>query len=251
MRERTDVLDAALRSLAGRVELPEAPPLAPTVAARLRADIARAHRPPFPATALWSRRRVVVAIALGLLLLGGAALAARLAIGAVRVEIVPTLTPGASPEAPGVFGEEVSLRDAVEATGIEPGWPPAFGPPDDVYVVGPSDGPTAMVLAWRSIEGSPRIPQTPWAAILFEMRGNADLATKYVLADSIHAARVDRGRAFWITGPHDLALAGAFGGDEVRVSGNVLIWERSGGLTYRLETMLPKADAVTLAESLR
>jgi hypothetical protein len=250
MAERTDVLETALRSLASRIELPDPPAIAPTVGARLRADAARTHRPPFPGTALWSRRRLVIAIAIGLLLLGGAAVAARLAIGTVEIRIVPTLAPSASAEAPAVFGDEVSLRDAVGATGIKPGWPPALGAPDDVYVVRSEQGPNAMVLGWRSGDGSPTIPRTPWTALLFEMRGNVDIVTKYVLADSIHLARVDDERAFWITGEHDLGLSGAFGGEVVRVSGHVLVWERSGGITYRLETPLPKGEAIALAESL-
>lgn len=250
MPEATDALETALRSLGTRVEFPDTPPIATTVGARLRADAVRAHRPPFAGAALWSRRRLILAIALGMLLLGGAAVAARLVIGSVEVRVVPTLTPSAAPEAPVGFGEEVSLRDAVARTGIRPGWPPSFGQPDDVYVVRTPIGPSALVLGWRRVEASPTIPGTPWSALLVEMSGRADVATKYVVAESIHPARVDGASAFWITGPHDLLLPGAFGDRTVRVSGNVLIWQRPGGVTYRLETMLPKAPAIALAESI-
>jgi hypothetical protein len=87
--------------------------------------------------------------------------------------------------------------------------------------------------------------------VLFEVPGPLEIATKYVAASSIHPARVHGVRAFWISGAHDLAFAGAFGGEPVRVSGNVLLWQRSADVTYRLETMLPKAAAVALAETLR
>jgi hypothetical protein len=250
MPERSDALGAALASLSNRVGFPDTPSIAPTVGARLRADLARAHRPPFAGAALWSRRRLAAAIALGLLLLGGAAVAARLAIGAVDVVVVPSLTPSAAPEAPTAFGDEVSLREAVGATGFKPGWPPSLGRPDDVYVVRPEHGTNAMVLAWRVTDGSLRIAGTPWSALLIEMPEGVDLATKYVLADSIEPARVHGEHAFWLTGEHDLALQGAFGGEAVRVSGNVLVWQRAGGVTYRLETMLPKAQAIALAETL-
>jgi hypothetical protein len=250
MPEPTDVLETALRSLTVQVEFPETPPIAATVGARLRADVARTHRPPFAGTALWSRRRLVVAIALGLVLLGGAAVAARLALGTVQIQIVPTLTPSAPPEAADAFGEEVSVQEALGATGIHPGWPPAFGWPDDAYVVRSSPADRAIVLAWRDVVGSPTIPGTPWSAVLIEMRGPAEVATKYALPDSVARARVHGQAAFWIAGPHDLALQGAFGGRSVRVSGNVLIWQRSSDVTYRLETMLPKADAIALAETL-
>jgi hypothetical protein len=250
MPERTDALDAALRSLAARVDFPDTPPIAPGVGARLRADAARSHRPPFPGAALWSRRRLIAAIALGIVLLGGAAVAARLSIGVVEIRVTHTLAPSAPPEAPDAFGREVPLRDAVDATGLEPRWPRALGRPDDVYVVRPGEGAAGLVLAWRSAEGLPSIQGTPWSAVLFELRGELDIATKTVLSPDIRPARVDGRRAFWISGAHDLALQGAFGGQQVRVVGNVLLWEDGSGATYRLETMLPKAGAVALAESL-
>jgi hypothetical protein len=253
MHDRPDVLEAALRSVATRVAFPPTPPVASTVVARLRADSARAHRPPFPATALWSRRRLVLAVVLGLLLLGGAAVAARLSIGAVEVRVAPSLAPSAPPEAPAAFGTQVTLERAVGETGIEPGWPSSLGRPDDVYVLRPGGAVTSpvLVLAWRDLAGDGTIPNTPWSAVLFELRGQLDVATKTVLARSISPARVDGEPAFWIEGAHDLGLEGAFGGEVVRVSGNVLLWEeRSAGLTYRLETMLPRAEAIALAETL-
>jgi hypothetical protein len=252
MRDRPDVLEATLRSVAARVVFPPTPPVASTVGARLRADSARAHRPPFPATALWSRRRLVLAAALGLLLLGGAAVAARLSIGAVEVRVAPSLAPSAPPEAPSAFGTEVALRRAVGETGLKPGWPASLGGPDDVYVLRPggSGASPVLVLAWRDLAGYRTIPNTPWSAVLFELRGQLDIATKTVLARSIAPARVDGEPAFWITGEHDLGLQGAFGGEVVRVSGNVLLWEPTPGVTYRLETMLDRTAAIALAESM-
>jgi hypothetical protein len=253
MPERSDVLEAALRSVAPRAAFPPTPPIASSVAARLRADAVRAHRPPFPGTALWSRRRLVLAAALGLLLLGGTAVAARLSIGAVEVRVVPSLAPSAVAEAPTAFGTEVTLQQAVDETGMKPGWPPRLGPPGDVYVLRPG-GPGAapvLVLAWRDVAGYRVIPSTPWSVVLFELRGELDIATKTVLAGSISRAHVDGDSAFWLTGEHDLGLQGAFGGRVVRVSGNVLVWARPGGLTYRLETMLPRAEAILLAQTFR
>jgi hypothetical protein len=242
-------LEAALTRVARDVEFPPTPSIAPTVGARLRADATRAHRPPFAGLAAWPRRRVVVALALALVLVGGAAVAARLAIGPVSIEIVPSAAPSAPPEAPAAFGDEVSLTQGLRETGIRPAWPRSLGPPDDVYVVRPEAGGAVLILAWRG-DGEP-IPDTPWTAVLYEMRSDTDLATKYVAANVIHPARVGGRPAFWISGAHDLSLAGAFGGGLVRVSGNVLIWEREPGLAYRLETMRTKADAVSLADSIR
>jgi hypothetical protein len=249
---RTDALESALRAVAARVAYPPTPSIAPAVGARLHANAASAHRPPFARVAAWPRRRIVVAIALAFLLLATAAAAGRLAIGAVSIEIVPSLAPSAPPEAPPAFGHDLTMRQAIGLIAFKPGWPPSLGRPDDVYVVSPGPGQgRVLVLAWRNAEGMPPIPDTPWRAVLYEVPGSLDVATKYVGASSIHAARVHGGRAFWISGAHDLALQGAFGGEPVRVTGNVLLWQRSPDVAYRLETMLPKADAVALAETLR
>ncbi|MGZ4113635.1 MAG: hypothetical protein ACXVQT_01000 [Actinomycetota bacterium] len=250
---RTDALASALRAVAPRVTYPPTPSIAPMVGARLHADAARTYRPPFARIAAWPRRRVVVAIALAFLLLATAAAAGRLAIGAVSIEIVPSPAPSAAPEAPAAFGRDLTMQQAVERIAFEPGWPPSLGWPDDAYVVAAGTGPEGrvLVLAWRTAEGLPPIPGTPWRAVLYEVPGPVEIATKYVAASSIHPARVHGTRAYWISGAHDLAFAGAFGGEPVRVSGNVLLWQRSPDVTYRLETMLPKAAAVALAETLR
>lgn len=248
-----DVLESALRAVASRVEYPPTPSIAPAVGARLRANAASAHRPPFARVAAWPRRRIVVAIALAFLLLATAAAAGRLAIGAVSIEIVPSLAPSAPPEAPPVFGHDLTMRQAVGRIAFKPGWPPSLGWPDDAYVVDVGGGRQArvLVLAWRRADALRPIPGTPWRAVLYEVPGPLEIATKYVAASSILPARVHGERAFWISGAHDLAFAGAFGGQPVRVSGNVLLWQRLPDVTYRLETMLPKGEAVALAETLQ
>jgi hypothetical protein len=38
--------------------------------------------------------------------------------------------------------------------------------------------------------------------------------------------------------------------EESRIAGNTLLWEQ-GGIVYRLESSLPKADAVRIAETVR
>jgi hypothetical protein len=247
-----DVLDAELRAVAARVAYPATPSIAPAVGARLQADAARSHRPPFARVATWPRRRVVLVVALGVLLLATAAAAGRLAVGAVGIEVVPSLAPSASPEAPAVFGRDLTMREAVGRIAFKPGWPPSLGWPDDAYVLSPGTGVgRVLVLAWRNAPDARAIPDTPWRAILYEVPGSAEIATKYVGAASIQLARVDGTRAFWISGAHDLALQGAFGGHAVRVMGNVLLWQRSPDVTYRLETMLPRRASIALAETLR
>jgi hypothetical protein len=251
MSDRSRELDTALRAVAGRIAFPETPRIAEPVGARLRAHAARRHPPPFARLAAWPRGRLVVVLAIAFVLVAGAAVAARLAIGGFAIEVVPSLTPSAAPEAPRAFGREVSLAEAVRETGIQPGWPPGLGPPDDVYVVRADALGPVVVMGWRGTPAAASIQDTPWRAVLFELHDDTDIATKYVGANVIHPAFVNGRRAFWISGAHDLTLGGAAGQRALRVSGNVLIWERTPGLVYRLETMLSKADAIALAETLR
>ena len=50
-------------------------------------------------------------------------------------------------------------------------------------------------------------------------------------------------------GPHELDVVTAGGDRRFLIGGNVLLW-RSGDLTLRLETALPKADALRIADSI-
>jgi hypothetical protein len=247
-----DPVELALEHAAARIAYPRTPSIAPAVGARLRADAVRAHRPPFAGIAAWPRRRVVVALALAFLLFATAAVAAgRLRIGAIGIEVTPTPLPSAPAEAPAVFGPEVTLRQAVGMTRSKPRWPPSLGRPDDVYVVSsPAFSGAGLVLAWRHAPDLEPIPGTPWNAVLYELPGDAGIATKYVGAHALYPARVAGRRAYWISGAHDLSLAGVFGGQPFRVSGNVLIWQREPAVTYRLESELPEVRAIALAEEL-
>jgi hypothetical protein len=65
---------------------------------------------------------------------------------------------------------------------------------------------------------------------------------------TLQAVQVGSHDAFWISGPHQLSLLTPEGEQRFTVTGNVLLWEQDG-TTLRLETRLPKAEALALAES--
>jgi len=83
----------------------------------------------------------------------------------------------------------------------------------------------------------------------------ADLAEALVETDvtPVVAVAVGRGTGYWISGaPHEIVFVDPSGMpvfDSRRIVGDTLLWA-SGGITYRLETALDLATAVTLAESL-
>jgi len=251
---RDDPIAAALTALARDVAFPPAPPLAPAVTERLLGDRATGRRPAFPGLALWSRRRLLVAVALGLLAALGIAAAARFAIGAFEIRVQPGVTadPSLSPVEPGDLGAPASVREAEAAVGFDLALPPG-DPPDEVHVVERlGDGP-GIVVAWGPGAGAPALDGTGWSLLLMAFPGEADVGLKTVeRPEAIRETSVGGRRAFWIDVPHVILLEtddGVLG--PYRVEGNVLIWDTAEGITYRMETVLPRTEAIALAESLR
>ncbi|HEY7478059.1 MAG TPA: hypothetical protein VIB62_07460 [Actinomycetota bacterium] len=205
------------------------------------------------------RRRLVIAIVAALLALTATAFAARfvLDLRGVIVEQVPgppihlPSSPLAGPE----LGTPLPLDEAAAAAGVDPAVPELLGAPDRVWLVRPSavvpEGDGALLaLAWEPGPGLPPIPGSRWGAVLFRFTGSADLAKKMLDVESaeVRETMVGSFPAYWITGPHELTLATAGGAVRVRVTGSVLLWDdlETG---WRLETSLPQAEAIRIAES--
>jgi hypothetical protein len=243
---RDDVLERELRHLGASVAWPE-PDVAGTVAAELRAG-RRAERP-VPRLSLWPRRRVVALIVVGLLLIAGTAVAAKLAIGAISIETVPELsTPSAtaSPPSPDSnLGNRVTLQKARAGAGFPISLPRDLGPPVDVYIGGFGDS-TRVSLLWPQPD-APMVLGAQKGLLLMEFAGeDAGAATKETVPETeIEAVDVGDVRGYWIDGPHQLVLAD---GSVVHPRGSALLWERDG-VTFRLESKLSKADAIRLAET--
>ena len=249
---RDDALQQELRSLGAAVAWPERDVARP-VAAELRAG-RRAERP-VPRLSLWPRRRVVALIVIGLLLIAGTAVAAKLAIGAISIERVPELgRPSPSAAAPSrtqspdsTFGNRVPLEVARAEAGFPISLPRlgGLGPPRAVYVGG-FDETTRVSLLWPTTD-DPILPGAQQGILLMEFGGgDAGAATKETVPETeievVHVGDVD---GFWIDGPHQLVLAD---GRILHRRGSALLWEKDG-VTFRLESKLSKADAVRLAET--
>lgn len=253
-------LGRSLAALSDRVAWPSAPDVAPEVVRIIR-DRERHPSLARPRLSLPSRRRTLVLVIAGLLLVAGAAIAAKLVIdlGALTVELVPG-RPTSLPSLPlggADLGRPVTLQEAASIAAFTPFVPEALGPPDRVWVdevvtsFETSDRSIRVVMAWRPDPGLPAIPGTRWGALLMEFQGDADVATKIVYADtgSLRGALVDGRNAFWTTGRHELDLLGPHGLKRYVVTGNVLLWDEAG-LVARLETALGKQAAVRIAESI-
>ena len=122
-----------------------------------------------------------------------------------------------------------------------PAYPDDLGQPDYVFLQN-LDG-AAVVLVWvdHAHPGHVRMSLSELSSDIYAYK----FATAPVAVTAVHGQK-----ALWTTGPYMLELQN--GGLDTRrlVTGHTLIWTESA-VTYRLETDLPLAEAVRIAESLR
>ena len=205
------------------------------------------------------RRRTIIAIVAVLLALAATAFAASFVIDlrGLIVENVPgpPIDPPRSPITGPELGTPLPLDEAAAAAGVAPAYPEALGPPDRVWLVEaedvvPLDEGALIAMAWAPGPELPPIPGSRWGAIIFRFTGPSDLARKMLEQDATEVRPTEVGRfdGYWITGQHELVLATAEGPVRSLVTGSVLLWDdfETG---WRLETSLPRRDAVSLAES--
>jgi hypothetical protein len=244
-----DELGAELSML--DVAWPSEPDLAPLVMASVRT----ARRPRVVRLPLSRTKRILLIAAATVLLLAGAALAAKFVIdlGAVVVQYTPgpsgaLPTPSAAPA-----GERVTLRQAADLLGRPLEFPAALGAPDEVWadeIFTETGDATRVTMAWLPAAERPAISGTRFGAVLMVFEGDANQASKDIYEDTgvLQVETVEGTEYYWTTGTHVLELLTREGVVFVRVEGNVLLW-RDGPYTMRLETSLPKAETIRIAAS--
>jgi hypothetical protein len=233
------------------IEWPPTPELVPPVMALARS----ASHPRVVRLPLSRSKRIMLIAAATVLLLAGAAIAAKIAIdlGAVVVEVTPSV-PGGNPT-PSIApaGEPVTLEEAGALLGREVAVPERLGRPDQIWadeILTDAGEVDRVTMAWRARPDLPEISGTRFGAILMVFEGDADQASKTLHGETgvLQFETVDGVDYYWTTGTHLLQLLTGEGVVYVRVEGNVLLW-RDGPHTMRLETSLPKADALRIANS--
>jgi hypothetical protein len=229
--------------LAADVAFPPTPALADAVAARLEPRRAPERR-------WYGRRRVALAIAIAL-----AAFAAVLAAspgarsafleifgieGATvyRVERAPDV----NRFGPLVRGEAVTLDEARRSVTFQVLVPPSGGRPVERVFLDRVAGAVSFVYCCPEL-------------ILTEFRGEAIPYVQKLAGPGVRIEHVsvDGAPGIWLEGAHAVLFRDAQGivrEDELRLAGNVLLWER-GGVTYRLEGDIERGEALRLAEELR
>jgi hypothetical protein len=254
MSERLSAMsDARLGEVLSSLELdwPQAPDLVRTVMAATGAG----RQPRVVRLPLSRSKRILLIAAATVLLLAGAALAAKIVIdlGAVVVEVTPG-PPGVLPTASTApTGDRVTLEQAGELLGRAPMYPAALGRPDEVWadeIITETGDATRITMAWLPTTERPRISGTRFGAVLMVFEGDTNQASKDIYEDTgvLQVETVDGTEYYWTTGTHLLELLTGEGVVYLRVDGNVLLW-RDGQFTMRLETTLPEGMAIRIAAS--
>ena len=257
--------DRPLKEYARAFSYPPTPDIAASVRERLASRPGAAQR-----GRVTSRPRLaLVAAALVVLALGAALLTPDvqafvryiLRIGSVGIVVAPptpTTVPGAGTAAPSPTQLPTLLQSLNGKTTLEdartrmtfplkvPSYPPDLGPPDLVYLQDPY---SLVVLVWLD-------PGQPGKAklSLIQIVESAGLSQKAVShPEMVEETTVSGKKAAWVRGPHTLVFTNPDGTTEFQqhllVEGNVLLWQ-DNIVTYRLETDLPKEEAIKVAESL-
>lgn len=234
-----DDLEAALRALGTRLDVPDPPPVTDTAGSVLARLDEPAPSPP--------RRRLLTAAVAALLALTTAMVvspAVRAAvfdffrIGGVEIhENRPApVTPSLDPPLPGE--RDVTLIEARAAVDFPLRLPTGLGPPGAVRLI---DGDRVVTMAF----GGVRIDQ---------FDGGLDpMFTKFTTAADVHHVTVADGPAVWVDRPHPVFYTDRDGNlrdENARLAAGTLIWERDG-ITYRVEGDLAQWRAIEIAESLR
>ena len=253
-------LERALRDLGPRYPYPPTPNLASRVRQRISAQpVAQPRR-----LELWrDPRRLALAAAVLLVLLGGAALAnpaTRDAIAhffhvrGVVVSREASPLPSLSPVTPLDLGRRTTMADAQSRVSFTIGVPAELGEPDAVYVVSGIPG-GEVALAYTPRPGIPPVKQTGLGVLISEFRG--DLLPGFITKSAgpgttLEEVSVNGDRGWWIAGePHMIyvQVAGKDQMETLRMAANTLVWEHAG-VTYRIESGLSKADAFRIAAGL-
>ena len=253
-------LERALRGLGPRYPYPPTPNLALAVRRRLVA------RPVAPVRrlALWRDPRRLALVAAVLLVLAGAAalvnpttrdaIAHFFHVRGVIVNSVPSPLPSSSSVTPLDLGRRTTMADAQSAVSFTIAVPAELGAPDAVYVNSGIPG-GEVALAYSPRPGIPLVKQTGLGILVTEFRG--DLIPNFLTKEvgpgtTLQETSVNGDPGWWIAGePHAIfvRVAGTDQQETLRLAANTLIWEH-GGVTYRIESGLSKAEAFRIAAGL-
>ena len=246
-------IERALVELAHHIDWPDPAQETPDLHRRLAAHTVSRNRYRWiPVTAL-----LLVLVASFLLFSPQARQAVADLLGVAGIEI--TFDPDPADIVGGELdlGEAVTLEDAAEAVDFELAVPESLGPPDAVFMSDrPASGLVSMV--WEGPEALPAAADSGigvvYSQFALELAEDANFVKSVNPDTSVRAVEVGSAIGLWIEGaPHVISYEDAAGNrmeEEMRLAGNVLMWE-SEGVTHRIETTVGLAPTLALADSLQ
>jgi hypothetical protein len=261
-------LEKRLVELGGRLDLPEAPPLAVRVGAELRGGVERNR--PDEAERLHARRlprlRLALLVALAALLLAAGAVAAVpsarhavlefLGLRGETIERVPQLPENIKAKPNWKLGRPTTLAAARRHLVFDPVLPRGIDGPNGVFLDGSIPG-GALNLTYPPQAGLPRSRLTGVGLLVDELNGQAAPGFYGKLAP--RDARFQRFRfrgqfAVWVEGLHAFLYKPhvnyTFTPARSRLAANALLVQR-GEVLVRLEGEFDKATALAIARSLQ
>lgn len=172
----------------------------------------------------------------------------------------PTPSPSASPS-PSFLGEGLvpGFPTTLEEARAEVDYPlavphhPLLTDPQVLSGVVPRSG--SISLVYRARDGLPPLLDTEVGALLTQFRG--ELAEEFIekivfQGGDVEEVTVNGERGLFISGEfhevHFIDEDGMIFTDDIRLAGNVLIWQR-GDVSYRLEAQVSKQTALEIARS--
>ncbi|MEV6494725.1 hypothetical protein AB0M20_39800 [Actinoplanes sp. NPDC051633] len=239
MPEYDEDLAAELRGLASWIEVGEP------------ADQRAAVRARLTKRSRWSKRWIVGAVAAVVAVTGAVAPARAAVVEAVGdllrvagIEVRREPATGGLPARPSPLpsARSARLEEARRVALFPVRVPEALGAPEKVELADP-DGkgaPRVVTMAFRG--GAVRFDQFDGSASMGFFKSARDAEWVQVGPDA----------GIWLSGPHPVTYAGRDGLEHTataRLAAPTLIWE-SGGLTYRLEGIPTRAEALQVALSL-
>ena len=253
--EERSILEAALRSTAAAIEVPPTPAIATAMRSRLAAPPPppRAHRRWMPALVVAGACLLAFLAVLTFSPAAREAVADFFGIGGIRIEF-------GEPEGPPLdfdidLGEQVSPEGAQVLVDfpVRTLQHPDLGEPDGYFYSTPPPG-GAITTVYEASRDLPEVGNSGIGLLLTEFRGSPDqdyFKKLFYLEEPIEFVTVEGQNGVWIGNVHELQYFDQDGDlqvEDARLSSPALIWE-SGGVTYRLESNLTKAEAIAYANT--
>lgn len=247
-------LEAALRMTAAAVDVPPTPALATALRSRLVEPQPPARPRWMPALAFAGACLVAILAVLTFSPTARDAVADFFGVDGIRIGF-------GEPEGPPLdfdldLGEQVSAVEAQMLVDfpIRTLHHPDLGAQDGYFYAEPPPG-GAISTVYEASDELPEVGDTGVGLLLTQFRGHPDegyFKKLFQMDEPVEFVTVDGTHGYWLGNVHELVYYdrdGAPQAEDARLSGPALIWE-SGGVTYRLESNLTKAEALTYANTI-